>query len=127
MKLRFENNSVRFRIRKSELLHLKQYGFIKDEIAFPNAVFAYELRITDIPEITPELSGNKVAIHIPLIKACHWIDTDEVGIYHLINIDSDEALDIIIEKDFPCKDRPGEDRNDTFAELAEKDAKNKLC
>ena len=127
MKLRFENNSIRFRIRKSELLHLKQHGFVRDEVAFPNAVFTYELRITDIPEVTPELSSNKITVHIPLIKANHWLDTEEVGIYRLIDIDKDEALDIIIEKDFPCKDRPEEDKSDTFTELVDKDSKGKVC
>ena len=127
MKLRFENNSVRFRIRKSELQHLKQHGFVKEEIAFPNAVLTYELRIADIPEITPALSDNKITIHIPLIKANQWLDTDEVGIYRLINLDEDEVLDIVIEKDFPCKDRPEEDKSDTFTELVEKDEKGKVC
>lgn len=127
MKLRFENNSIRFRIRKSELQQLKQHGFVKEEITFPNAVLAYELRMTDIPEVTPEFSDNKIAIHIPLIKAHHWIDTDEVGIYRLINLDEDEALDIIIEKDFPCKDRADEDKSDTFTELVDKDEKGKVC
>jgi hypothetical protein len=127
MKLRFENNSIRFRILKSELLHLKQHGFVRDEVTFPNAVLTYELRITDIPEVTPEFSNNKIIMHIPLIKASHWLDTDEVGIYRLIDIDNDEALDIIIEKDFPCKDRPEEDKSDTFTELVNKDAKGKVC
>ena len=125
--MRFENNSVRFRIRKSELQHLKQHGFVKEEIAFPNAVLTYELRIADIPEITPALSDNKITIHIPLIKANQWLDTDEVGIYRLINLDEDEVLDIVIEKDFPCKDRPEEDKSDTFTELVEKDTKGKVC
>jgi len=127
MKLRFENNSIRFRIRKSELVHLKQHGFVRDEVGFPNAVLAYELRITDIPEVTPEFADNKIVMHIPLIKANQWIDSDEVGIYRLIDIDSDEALDIIIEKDFPCKDRANEDKSDTFTELVDKDVKGKVC
>lgn len=127
MKLRFENNAVRFRIRKSEVQQLKQHGFVKEEIAFPNAVLSYELRVSDLPEITPALSDNKVTIHIPLIQAARWLDTDEVGIYQLINLDADKVLDIIIEKDFPCKDRPDEDNSDTFTELAEKDGKGKLC
>jgi hypothetical protein len=127
MKLRFENKSIRFRIRKSELEQLKQHGFVKDEVSFPNAVLTYELRIADLPEITPAFSDNKIAIHIPIIKANHWLDTDEVGIYQLINLDEDQVLDIIIEKDFPCKDRPEEDKSDTFTELVEKDAKGKVC
>ena len=127
MKLRFENKSIRFRIRKSELQQLKEHGFVKDEVSFPNAVLAYELRVTDIPEITPAFSDYTITIHIPIIKANHWFETDEVGIYHLINLDADEVLDIIIEKDFPCKDRPEEDRSDTFVELAENSGKNEVC
>jgi hypothetical protein len=127
MKLRFENNSIRFRIRKSELVHLKQHGFVRDEVVFPNAVLTYELRITDIPEITPEFADNTIVMHIPLIKAGNWINSDEVGIYRLIDINSDEALDIIIEKDFPCKDRPNEDKSDTFTELVDKNEKGKVC
>lgn len=127
MKLRFENNSVRFRIRKSELEQLKQHGFVKDEVAFPNAVLTYELHIADIPEITVAFSGNKIAIHIPIIKANHWLDTDEVGIYQLINLDEDQVLNILVEKDFHCKDRPEEDKSDTFIELEEKDVKGKVC
>jgi len=127
MKLRFENKSIRFRIRKSELQQLKEHGFVKDEVSFPNAVLAYELRVTDMPEITPVFSDYTITIHIPIIKANHWLDTDEVGIYHLINLDADEVLDIIIEKDFPCKDRPEEDRSDTFIELAENSGKNEVC
>jgi hypothetical protein len=53
-------------------------------------------------------------------------DTDEVGIYKLINIDADQVLDISIEKDFPCKDRPEEDKSDTFTELVDKDSKGKV-
>ena len=127
MKLRFENKSIRFRIRKSELQQLKQHGFIKDEVAFPNAVLTYELRIADIPEISPYFSDNKITIHLPIIKANDWLDTDEVGIYKLINIDADQVLDISIEKDFPCKDRPEEDKSDTFTELVDKESKGKVC
>ena len=127
MKLRFENNSIRFRIRKSELKQLKQHGFVKDEVTFPNAVLTYELRVSDVPEINPVLAENSIVIHIPVIAANHWIDTEEVGLYRLINLDEDEAFNVIIEKDFPCKDRPEEDKTDTFTELVDKDPNGKVC
>ena len=127
MKLRFENNSIRFRIRKSELKQLKQHGFVKDEVTFPNAVLTYELRVSDVPEINPVLAENNIVIYIPLIAAHHWIDTEEIGLYRLINLDEDEALNVIIEKDFPCKDRPEEDKTDTFTELVDKDPGGKVC
>ena len=127
MKLRFENNSVRVRVRKSELQQLKEHGFIQDTVAFPNAVFSYALHITDVTEITPALSGNSVAIYIPLATGHNWINTDEVGIYETLQLQNEHTLSIIIEKDFPCKDRPEEDRSDTFTELVDKDETGKVC
>ena len=127
MKLRFEKNSIRYRIKKSELELLKQYGFIKDSVAFPNAVFSYGLHITDEKEIRPEIINNHISIYIPSAIAINWIETDEVGIYHSLNISAQQTLDIIIEKDFPCKDRPEEDKSDTFTELVDKDSTGKVC
>lgn len=127
MKLRFENNSVRIRIRKSELLHLKENNSITEEISFPGTYFTYGLRIADVADIMPEWSDKKLEIHLPVVKAGAWINSDEVGLYHLINIDNDEALEIIIEKDFPCKDRTGEDKADTFSELAAKKSNDERC
>ncbi len=66
-------------------------------------------------EITVKPAGNR------------RIDTDEVGIYGFLKLDNNKSTEIIIEKDFPCKDRPEEDKRDTFQELADKNEKAKLC
>ncbi|WP_153797220.1 DUF7009 family protein [Foetidibacter luteolus] len=127
MKLRFEKNSIRYRIKKSELLLLKENGFVKDEVAFPAATLTYELRIADVPALLAEISNNNICIHIPSPVAISWMETDEVGIYHSLPIKGREALDIVIEKDFPCKDRPGEDKSDTFTELVDTGTAGKVC
>jgi len=123
MKLRFEKNSVRYRIKKSELHQLRKEGFVSDSVAFPGAELTYELRIADVATITPEIVNNTITIYIPSAIAHQWIDTDEVGIYSSTATE-DKTLEIIIEKDFPCKDRPGEDKSDTFTELAGKTGNN---
>jgi hypothetical protein len=127
MKLRFEKDSLRYRLRKSEVEQLKHQGFIKESVAFPGATFIYELRVSDVNEPTAALGNNSVITNIPLGIATEWINTDEVGIHHLLHISDNETLDIVIEKDFPCKDKPEEDRSDTFTELAEKAGKNEIC
>lgn len=127
MKLRFENNSVRYRIRKTELAQLKQDGFVQETVAFENTTFTYELRIEKSGELYAEFSHNTVIIHIPYDTANAFLNTDEVGIYKSVQLKDNQTLDIIIEKDFPCKDRPEEDRSDTFSELAEKTGNDKVC
>ncbi|MBG9374848.1 hypothetical protein I5907_01265 [Panacibacter sp. DH6] len=127
MKLRFENNTVRIRIRKSELVHLKEHNNITEAVSFPVKAFTYALQIADVKEITPVLSESNLLIQIPVVKASAWIDSDEVGLYHLVDIDNDEALEVMIEKDFPCKERPDEDKTDTFTELAAQKGTRNNC
>jgi hypothetical protein len=127
MKLRFERNSLRYRVRKSDLERLTHQGFIKEFVAFPGATFTYELRISEVNYVTATFSDNSVITNVPLGIATEWINTDEVGIYYLLHISDNETLDILIEKDFPCKQRPEEDRSDTFIELAENAGKNEIC
>lgn len=128
MKLRFEKNSLRYRLRKSEVEQLTHNGFITETVAFPSATFTFELHVSDdVIDPTAGFNNNSVIVNIPVGIATKWINTEEVGIYHLLHVNENETLDILIEKDFPCKDRPEEDRSDTFTELAEKYGKNEMC
>ena len=127
MKLRFEKNSVRYRIRKTELAQLKQDGFVQETVTFEHATLTYELRIKKVDELFAEFSNNTVIIHIPNNIANTFINTEEVGIYKSIQLKDNQTLDIIIEKDFPCKDGPEENRSDKFSELAEKEGKDEVC
>ena len=127
MKLRFEKNSVRYRIRKTELAQLKQDGFVQETVTFEHATLTYELRIKKVDELFAEFSNNTVIIHIPNNIANTFINTEEAGIYKSIQLKDNQTLDIIIEKDFPCKDGPEENRSDKFSELAEKEGKDEVC
>lgn len=126
MKLRFEKNSIRFRVRKSDLELLNHQGFVQETVQFPGTVFMFQLRVSGEGEPAAEFSGNSITANIPVGMATEWINTEEVGIYHVQHI-NDQTLEITIEKDFPCKDRPEEDRSDTFVELAENSGKNEVC
>jgi hypothetical protein len=128
MKLRFEKNALRFRLRKSDVEQLKHQGFIKESVIFPSSIFSFELHVSDdVNDPTADLSNNTLIVNIPVGIATEWINTDEVGMYHLMHVNENATLDILIEKDFPCKDHPEEVRNDTFIELAEKVGKNEIC
>ncbi|HNP21899.1 MAG TPA: hypothetical protein PKM63_13905 [Panacibacter sp.] len=123
MKVRIDKNSIRYRLRKSDIEKLQHKNAVKRSISFPGAALTFELRITNTQEPTATFSGNSVMVGIPAGIASTWMTTDEVGIYHTVQF-GDEKLKMSIEKDFPSKDRTDEDKSDTFAELAGKNTNN---
>jgi hypothetical protein len=123
MKLRLEGNSIRLRVRKSDLGALENEGICRETLVFPNnVVFNYQL-LTDSKTETvyTELSADTLSVVLPLSIATNWLLSDEVGIEATL----ESGLFILVEKDFPCKDRPNEDKKDTFFELVNE--KENIC
>lgn len=120
MKLRTTHNSIRIRVRKSELEQLRKDEVIEESIAFPNdTVFIFALVIEDVePDLSARLQDNYLKLSIAKATAKQWINTSEVGIESTITLPKGEALRLLVEKDFPCLDRENEDKLDTFWELA---------
>jgi hypothetical protein len=121
MKLRLEGNSIRLRVRKSDLIKLQKEGAITETLVFPNSLnFNYALRTDGNAEtVDAQLSAAAITVSIPLSMATTWLNSDAVGLEHTL----ESGLFILIEKDFPCTDRPWEDTSDTFFELVnEKEA-----
>jgi len=67
--------------------------------------------------VSADFLGNMLKVIIPAQLANDWINTNEVGIESYVDLKGKEKLHLLIEKDFPCKDRPEEDKSDTFTEL----------
>ena len=115
MKLRLEGNSIRLRVRKSDINALQKNAVISETLTFPNGnVFQYQLQINNASlDIDSQLISNILTINLPLSIAADWMQTDAVGLEKMLP----NGLFILIEKDFPCTDRPWEDTSDTFFEL----------
>jgi hypothetical protein len=118
MKLRIEGNSIRLRVKKSDLEKLKIDGIVRESVAFLKGFhFYYELKTDDkIKTIEASFSSGTIAVSIPLSMSDIWIDTEQVGIENT----AENGFYVLIEKDFPCKTRVNEDKNDLFQELIEK-------
>jgi hypothetical protein len=117
MKLRIEGNSIRLRVKKSDMDKLKSSGIIRETVAFLKGFnLYYTLETNDkISKIEASFSNGIIAIAIPLSIATDWINTQQVGIEYTC----ENGLYILIEKDFPCKTRENEDKTDFFDELSE--------
>ena len=120
MKLRLESNSVRLRLKKSDLQMLREKNSIDETVFFPGSYFTYKLSISnEEKEVTTRMDSQFIEIIIPSGEAMLWMDNNETGIYHTVTFDN-HSLNIIIEKDFPCKDKNAEENKDTFIELSQK-------
>lgn len=115
MKLRFDRNSLRLRLKKSDLEKLRNENVITEIIPFPKGTFAYSLWIEkDQQEVSVMVEERSVKVMLPNGIALTWMNNNEVGIYHTMQVDENNNLDIIIEKDFPCKEAREEDPRDFF-------------
>ncbi len=121
MKIRCEHNSIRLRLRKSELAQLRTERWLETSVHFPDGqVFAWELVLSEeATEMSAHFKEGRIAVCVPLAQAQAWMDTNAVGMEQFVGLPNEGSLHLLIEKDFPCKDRPDEDRTDFFSELAE--------
>lgn len=124
MKLRCTDNSIRLRLRKSDLQQLAQNGSVAGSIQFPNSIkFVFELTIGETSNPTARMDATTLQVILPKTQAETWINTNQVGIEYFENHSTDQQLHLLIEKDFPCKDRDDEDKTDTFQELVSDEGK----
>ena len=121
MKLRFDHQSIRLRLRKSDVEKLTQERFIAETVQFPTGSLVYRLELSDAAEtILAMIRENTITVSLPAQQAMAWAETETVGIYATFAIDQENSLDLIIEKDFPCKHDSKEENADTFEELSKK-------
>lgn len=113
MKLRCAHNSLRLRLRKSDIAQLQAEGFVQESIAFgAGHTLMYRLQIAAVPALSASFENGCIRVQIPVQEAQRWMDSEQVG------LESHQALHILVEKDFPCRHTEAEDREDTFYELA---------
>jgi hypothetical protein len=119
LKLRIKENSIRFRITRSELARILEGERLRDRIQFaatPEAILGYTLGITD--QDTPvrvDYARQTVNVGISRDAVNAWAKESEVGVYSTVPISENLGLDVIIEKDFACLDRNDAENADTFS------------
>lgn len=127
MKLRCTTNSIRLRLRKSDVERLMRDGRITESVALPDGpVFSFSLCQESRDSICAEWDQFALRIILPQPEARQWAATERVGIESFLPLSDGNQLHVLIEKDFPCKDRPEEDKSDTFQELAARE-ENTAC
>ncbi|MEO1450472.1 MAG: hypothetical protein AAFV07_13155 [Bacteroidota bacterium] len=119
MKVRCVANSLRLRVRKSDLQALQTDGSISVGLEFPGqAGLTFLLKMGASKQISLEHAPGEVIIALPRQVAQDWINSNEVGIQHEWSLKEEgKVFKLLIEKDFPCRHVDGDTYADTFFEL----------
>ncbi len=118
MKLRIRDNSIRLRLARGEVDHLRDAGLVSARTPFPGGrEFQYSVESSPA-SVNPGafFSDNVITVRLPETAVLAWANSEQVSIVGEQRLDDGELLTILVEKDFAClAPREGEDDSDMYA------------
>jgi hypothetical protein len=118
VKLRLQFNSIRFRLKRSEVEQFVRTGRVEEKIIVgsrEDGVFQYVLESTEsVSSLKATVTPGGIIVQVPPEEATRWVFTDQISIEGQQPIDNQKSLRILIEKDFACLDGTEEQNADTF-------------
>lgn len=110
VKLRLNQDSIRFRLRQGDVQKLMAEGRLESAVALDDAAFGFALQLHEGPA-TAGLAGGRLLVCVPLIEAREWATTDRVS----LSLSLATGTRLLVEKDFACHEpHPGETNEGTF-------------
>jgi len=116
MKIRISGNSIRFRLKQSEVKQFKEQGEIRETICFGSeAADQLSFVLKAVPSDSFDLSfqSNNIVVQVPQSTGDEWTNTELVGFEEMVDTGRGEQINILVEKDFKCLD--GNDIEDADA------------
>ena len=96
MKLRLQGNTLRLRLRRSEIERLAQSGKVCEVVAFGDTPWTYSLVLEDaVPQPRAQLHATGICVLIPRAQGLAWCQGTETGI-----ASTDVSPTVLIERDF---------------------------
>jgi len=118
MKLRLQFNSIRLRLKRSEVEQFVQTGRVEEKISFGDGagnILHYVLETADgISSPHAAFTAGGILVRVPLEIALPWATGNEISIESDQPAGKQTRLRILIEKDFACLDGTEEQNFDTF-------------
>lgn len=118
MKLRICGDSIRLRLKISEVNRIAAGESIVETTHLPDSTLTYCLEVSETGGIAATFSDGKLVVTLPKADAEKWASTDEVSLLSEQPLTEVGTLSLLIEKDFTCLE-PGHHRDcvedeDTF-------------
>lgn len=117
MKIRIKGNSIRLRLTKTEVENFGKNGVYEEQTQMIGGVFNYKLeRSSEHDTLAAEWVGDKnlIVFYMPEHISREWVETNEVGFQHKLQLENGTELFLLIEKDFVCLDNTFEDQSDNY-------------
>lgn len=115
MKIRIKDNSVRFRLTKSEVEQIGRTGKFTSHTEFEGSSFSYSVQVhPEAEELQAGFRDNTITLYLPPALAHEWTGTDKVGLEHTLVQANGKSLFLLLEKDFVCLDDRDEDESDNY-------------
>lgn len=108
MKLRILDNSIRLRLKRSDLKALLDTGSVRRQVLFPDGEpLVYQIQMLEgTSEIEWSFSQRLLDVRVNKSATLQWAESEEVGLYARQRV-GDAELSLAIEKDFSCKHERG--------------------
>jgi hypothetical protein len=114
MKIRIHQNSVRFRLSKSEVGKLEDEGYLEETTHFGQTQFGYSVQKSSDTELNARFENNKITLFVPAALLIGWAGNNTVGFEGNMPLGDGGSLFLLIEKDFKCLDNAHEDQSDNY-------------
>jgi hypothetical protein len=117
MKLRLQNDSLRLRLKKSEVARLVRDGRLEEGVQFTEGApkLTYVLETVETEEAPhARFEKNTVTVRLSAHAARRWAEGEEIAVEEHQPISDGHCLHLLIEKDFACLDGTDEQNADTF-------------
>lgn len=106
MKIRIEGNSIRLRLRQSEVAQLAEEGRVEESTQMPGGHFNYRLELqTELKNLAAQYGRNGITVSLPESWGRSWPEDARVGFEAQLPLAGGQLLHLLVEKDFVCLDR----------------------
>jgi 3-methyladenine DNA glycosylase Mpg len=110
MKIRISNNSLRYRLTRTEVERFAKEGVITETTEIGDDKLTYILQCATMDKLTATFKNNTITLSVPQHLADDWTSTERVG----FDNSGELGLYLLVEKDFKCLDNVTEDQSDNY-------------
>lgn len=105
MKLRIHGNSLRLRISDADLSRLRWEGRLECWMGLgPGRRFTYSIETShDTDRMTAHFESDALTLLMPREWVDQWTPAEDERLESMQDIDGDQQLHIVVEKDLPCQ------------------------
>lgn len=118
MKLRICGDSIRLRLKISEVERIAASESVVERMHLPDSMLTYSLEVSEDGGFAVTLNDRSLVITLPKADVEKWARTDEISLLSELPLANAGSLSLLVEKDFTCLE-PGHHRDciddeDTF-------------